>query len=67
MEVRRERQRQGLEAYKKEMGTDIFGSRIFLVARPCYSLNFSVYRLQPLLQVKSKERQRRKFWKMIEE
>jgi len=26
----------------------------------------SVYRLQPLLQVKSKERQRRKFWKMIE-
>ncbi|MDE2954225.1 MAG: hypothetical protein OXR71_06860 [Gemmatimonadota bacterium] len=27
----------------------------------------SVYRLQPLLQVKSKERQRRKFWKMIEE
>ena len=32
------------------------------------SLSFlSVYRLQPLLQVKSKERQRRKFWKMIEE
>ena len=31
-------------------------------------LNFlSVYRLQPLLQVKSEERQRRKFWKMIEE
>ena len=31
-------------------------------------LNFlSVYRLQPLLQVKSKERQRRKFWQMIEE
>ena len=29
-------------------------------------LNFlSVYRLQPLLQVKSKERQRRKFWQMI--
>ena len=27
----------------------------------------SVYRLQPLLQVESKERQRRKFWKMIEE
>ena len=27
----------------------------------------SVYRLQPLLQVKSKERQRRKFWKMIKE
>ena len=27
----------------------------------------SVYRLQPLLQVKSKERQRRKFWQMIEE
>ena len=27
----------------------------------------SVYRLQPLLQVKSKERQRRKFWKLIEE
>ena len=27
----------------------------------------TVYRLQPLLQVKSKERQRRKFWKMIEE
>ncbi|MCY3680066.1 MAG: hypothetical protein OXH16_01620 [Gemmatimonadetes bacterium] len=26
----------------------------------------SVYRLQPLLQVKSKDRQRRKFWKMIE-
>ena len=26
----------------------------------------SIYRLQPLLQVKSKERQRRKFWKMIE-
>ena len=25
----------------------------------------AVYRLQPLLQVKSKERQRRKFWKMI--
>ena len=32
------------------------------------SLSFlSVYRLQPLLQVKSKERQRRKFWQMIEE
>ena len=31
-------------------------------------LNFlTVYRLQPLLQVKSKERQRRKFWQMIEE
>ena len=31
-------------------------------------LNFlSVYRLQPLLQLKSKERQRRKFWKMIGE
>ena len=31
-------------------------------------LNFlSVYRLQPLLQVKSKERQRRKFWQMIKE
>ena len=31
-------------------------------------LNFlSVYRLQPLFQLKSKERQRRKFWKMIEE
>ena len=31
-------------------------------------LNFlSVYRLQPLLQVKSKERQRRKFWEMIKE
>ena len=31
-------------------------------------LNFlSVYRLQPLLQVKSKERQRREFWKLIEE
>ena len=30
-------------------------------------LNFlSVYRLQPLLQVKSKESQRRKFWQMIE-
>ena len=30
-------------------------------------LNFlTVYRLQPLFQVKSKERQRRKFWKMIE-
>ena len=29
-------------------------------------LNFlSVYRLQQLFQVKSKERQRRKFWKMI--
>ena len=27
----------------------------------------SVYRLQPLLQIKSKERQRRKFWQMIEE
>ena len=27
----------------------------------------AVYRLQPLLQVKCKERQRRKFWKMIEE
>ncbi len=27
----------------------------------------SVYRLQPLLQVESKERQRRKFWQMIEE
>ena len=27
----------------------------------------AVYRLQPLLQIKSKERQRRKFWKMIEE
>ena len=27
----------------------------------------SVYRLQPLLQLKNKERQRRKFWKMIEE
>ena len=27
----------------------------------------SVYRLQPLLQVKSKERQRRRFWKMIKE
>ena len=27
----------------------------------------SVYRLQPLLQLKSKERQRRKFWKMIED
>ena len=27
----------------------------------------SVYRLQPLLQLKSKERQRRKFWQMIEE
>ena len=27
----------------------------------------TVYRLQPLLQVKSKERQRRKFWQMIEE
>ena len=26
----------------------------------------SVYRLQPLLQVKSKERQRREFWQMIE-
>ena len=26
----------------------------------------AVYRLQPLLPVKSKERQRRKFWKMIE-
>ena len=25
----------------------------------------AVYRLQPLLQVKNKERQRRKFWKMI--
>ena len=31
-------------------------------------LNFlTVYRLQPLFQVKSKERQRRKFGKMIEE
>ena len=31
-------------------------------------LNFlSVYRLQPLLQVKSEERQRRKFWQMIKE
>ena len=31
-------------------------------------LNFlTVYWLQPLLQVKSKERQRRKFWQMIEE
>ena len=31
-------------------------------------LNFlTVYRLQPLLQVKSKERQRSKFWKMIKE
>ena len=31
-------------------------------------LNFlSVYRLQPLLQLRSKERQRRKFWQMIEE
>lgn len=30
-------------------------------------LNFlTVYRLQPLFQVKCKERQRRKFWKMIE-
>ena len=29
--------------------------------------SLSVYRLQPLLQVKSKERQRRKFWKMVEE
>ena len=29
--------------------------------------SLTVYRLQPLLQVKSKERQRRKFWKMIEE
>ncbi|MYF15981.1 MAG: hypothetical protein F4215_00770 [Gemmatimonadetes bacterium] len=27
----------------------------------------SVYRLQPLLQVKSKERQRREFWQMIKE
>ncbi len=27
----------------------------------------SVYRLQPLLQVKNKERQRREFWQMIEE
>ncbi|MCY3681235.1 MAG: hypothetical protein OXH16_07545 [Gemmatimonadetes bacterium] len=27
----------------------------------------AVYRLQPLLQLKSKERQRREFWKMIEE
>ncbi|MCY3681651.1 MAG: hypothetical protein OXH16_09650 [Gemmatimonadetes bacterium] len=27
----------------------------------------SVYRLQPLLQLKNKERQRKKFWKMIEE
>ena len=27
----------------------------------------SVYRLQPLLQLESKERQRRKFWQMIEE
>ncbi len=27
----------------------------------------SVYRLQPLLQLKSKGRQRRKFWQMIEE
>ena len=26
----------------------------------------AVYRLQPLLQLKSKERQRRKFWQMIE-
>ena len=31
-------------------------------------LNFlSVYRLQPLLQLKSKKRQRRKFWQMVEE
>ncbi len=31
-------------------------------------LNFlSVYRLQPLLQLRSKERQRKKFWQMIEE
>ena len=31
-------------------------------------LNFlSVYRLQSLFQLKSKERQRRKFWQMIEE
>ena len=31
-------------------------------------LNFLfAYRLQPLFQVKSKERQRRKFWKMIED
>ena len=31
-------------------------------------LNFlAVYRLQPLLRLKSKKRQRRKFWKMIEE
>ncbi len=30
-------------------------------------LNFlSVYQLQPLLQIQNKERQRRKFWKMIE-
>ena len=27
----------------------------------------TVYRLQPLLRLQSKERQRRKFWKMIEE
>ncbi|MDE0087151.1 MAG: hypothetical protein OXU23_15630, partial [Candidatus Poribacteria bacterium] len=27
----------------------------------------SVYRLQPLLQVKSKERQRREFWQMTKE
>ena len=27
----------------------------------------AVYRLQPLLQVKSKARQRRKFWQMIKE
>ena len=31
-------------------------------------LNFlAVYRLQPLLRLKSKERQRREFWQMIEE
>ena len=31
-------------------------------------LNFlTVYRLQPLLQLESKERQRRKFWQMIKE
>lgn len=30
-------------------------------------LNFlSVYRLQPLLQIQNKERQRREFWKMLE-
>ncbi len=29
--------------------------------------SLSVYRLQPLLQLQSKERQRRKFWQMIEE